>query len=63
MLIPRSLLFGGILVLASVGAYSLNRSLLDLVLLYIVGAVGWARFGISSSSARTSAKRGTQGED
>ena len=42
MLIPRSLLFGGILVLASVGAYSLNRSLLDLVLLYIVGAVGWA---------------------
>ena len=42
MLIPRSLLFGGILVLASVGAYSLNRSLLDLVLLYIVGAVGCA---------------------
>ena len=42
MLIPRSLLFGGILVLASVGAYSLNRSLLDLALLYIVGAVGWA---------------------
>jgi putative tricarboxylic transport membrane protein len=41
MLIPRSLLFGGILVLASVGAYSLNRSLLDLALLYAVGAVGW----------------------
>jgi putative tricarboxylic transport membrane protein len=40
MLIPRSLLFGGILVLASVGAYSLNRSVLDLVLLYGVGAVG-----------------------
>jgi putative tricarboxylic transport membrane protein len=40
MLIPRSVPFGGILVLASVGAYSLNRSLLDLALLYVVGAVG-----------------------
>ncbi len=42
MLVPRPLLFGGILVLASVGAYSLNRSMLDLVLLYAVGAVGCA---------------------
>jgi putative tricarboxylic transport membrane protein len=42
MLIPRPLLFAGILVLASVGAYSLNRSLLDLALLYVVGAVGCA---------------------
>jgi putative tricarboxylic transport membrane protein len=41
MLVPRSLLFGSILVLASVGAYSLNRSLLDVTLLYVVGAVGW----------------------
>ena len=41
MHIPRSLLFAGILVMASVGAYSLNRSLLDLALLYIVGTVGW----------------------
>jgi putative tricarboxylic transport membrane protein len=40
MLLPRPLLFGGVLVLASIGAYSLNRSLLDLGLLYIVGAVG-----------------------
>jgi putative tricarboxylic transport membrane protein len=40
MLVPRSLLFGGILVLASVGAYSLNRSVLDLALLYAVGLVG-----------------------
>jgi putative tricarboxylic transport membrane protein len=40
MLIPRSLLFGGILMLASLGAYSLNRSLLDLALLYAVGALG-----------------------
>jgi putative tricarboxylic transport membrane protein len=42
MLIPRPLLFGGILVLSSVGAYSLNRSMLDLVLLYVVGVVGCA---------------------
>ena len=41
MLVPRPLLFGGILVLASLGAYSLNRSILDLTLLYIVGGVGW----------------------
>jgi putative tricarboxylic transport membrane protein len=40
MLVPRSLLFAGILVLASIGAYSLNRSLLDLALLYGVGALG-----------------------
>jgi putative tricarboxylic transport membrane protein len=40
MLVPRPLLFGGILVLASLGAYSLNRSMLDLVILYTVGAIG-----------------------
>jgi putative tricarboxylic transport membrane protein len=42
MLVPRPLLFGGILVIASIGAYSLNRSLLDLALLYVVGALGCA---------------------
>jgi putative tricarboxylic transport membrane protein len=42
LLVPRPLLFGGILVLASLGAYSLNRSMLDLLLLYAVGAVGCA---------------------
>jgi putative tricarboxylic transport membrane protein len=41
MLIPRSLLFAGILVLASLGAYSLNQSWLDLALLYAVGLVGY----------------------
>ena len=41
MLVPRSLLFGGILVLATVGAYGLNRSMLDVTLLYLVGVVGW----------------------
>ena len=42
MLVPRPLLFGSILVLASLGAYSLNRSVLDLALLYAVGAIGCA---------------------
>jgi len=42
LLVPRPLLFGGVLVLASLGAYSLNRSLLDLALLYAVGAVACA---------------------
>ena len=42
MLIPRSLLFASILLLASLGAYSLNRSLFDLALLYGVGVIGCA---------------------
>ncbi len=42
MLLPRPLLFGGVLVLASLGVYTLNRSLLDVGLLYAVGAVGFA---------------------
>jgi putative tricarboxylic transport membrane protein len=40
MLVPRPLLFAGILVLASLGTYSINMSILDLMLLYAVGAVG-----------------------
>jgi len=42
MLVPRPLLFAGVLVLASLGAYSLNRSMLDVGLLYAVGALGLA---------------------
>jgi putative tricarboxylic transport membrane protein len=42
MLIPRPLLFGAILVLASLGGYSLNQSMLDLGLLFLVGAIGCA---------------------
>ena len=42
LLVPRRLLFGGILVLSSLGAYSLNRSMLDLVLLYAIGVIGCA---------------------
>jgi putative tricarboxylic transport membrane protein len=40
MKVPRPMLFACILVLASVGAYSLNRSLLDLALLFAVGGLG-----------------------
>jgi putative tricarboxylic transport membrane protein len=42
MLVPRPLLFGGILVLASLGTYSLNGSMLDVVLLFAAGMVGCA---------------------
>jgi len=38
--LPAPLLYGGILVLASLGAYSLNGSLVDLGLLYAVGVIG-----------------------
>jgi len=40
MLVPRPLLFASVLVLASIGAYSLNRSLVDVGLMYAVGVVG-----------------------
>jgi putative tricarboxylic transport membrane protein len=42
MLVPRRLLFGVILVLASLGAYSVNRSLLDLAVLFTIGVFGCA---------------------
>jgi putative tricarboxylic transport membrane protein len=42
MFLPKPLLFGGVLVLASLGVYTLNRSLLDVGLLYAVGALGFA---------------------
>ena len=42
MLVPRPLLFGGILVLASLGTYSLNSSMLEVVLLFAAGVVGCA---------------------
>lgn len=46
--IPRPLLYAGILVFATLGTYSVNGSAFDLVLLYIIGAVGFLmrRFGI-----------------
>ncbi|MDO6386013.1 MULTISPECIES: tripartite tricarboxylate transporter permease [unclassified Uliginosibacterium] len=40
--IPRPLLYGGIVVLATLGAYSLRQSWFDLLLLYMVGVLGFA---------------------
>jgi putative tricarboxylic transport membrane protein len=37
---PKPLLYGGILVLASLGAYSLNGSVVDVALVYAIGALG-----------------------
>jgi putative tricarboxylic transport membrane protein len=39
--IPTPLLYGGILVFSTVGVYSLNRSVVDLVLLYLLGLLGF----------------------
>jgi putative tricarboxylic transport membrane protein len=39
--VPRPFLHAGILVLASVGAYSVNRSIFDVGLLYVVGGAGY----------------------
>ena len=39
--IPRPYLHAGILVLASVGAYSVNRSIFDVGLLYAIGGAGY----------------------
>jgi putative tricarboxylic transport membrane protein len=40
--IPRPYLYGGILVLASLGVYSLHGSVFDLGILYLVGGLGYA---------------------
>jgi putative tricarboxylic transport membrane protein len=39
--IPRPWLYGGILVFATLGTYGLHNSVVDLVVLYIVGFVGF----------------------
>src|SRR3546814_8211419 len=39
--IPRPLLYAGILVFATLGTYTLNNSVVDLVLLYVIGALGF----------------------
>jgi putative tricarboxylic transport membrane protein len=39
--IPQPLLYGGILVFATIGAYGISRSWIDLVILYAMGAVGF----------------------
>jgi putative tricarboxylic transport membrane protein len=40
--VPRPLLYAGILLLATVGAYSVHGSRADLVLLVVIGALGFA---------------------
>jgi len=46
--IPRPYLYAGILFFASVGAYAVNGSTVDLVVLYVLGLLGLAmrRFGL-----------------
>ena len=39
--IPRPQLYAGIVLFASLGVYSVNGSAVDLVILYLVGLVGW----------------------
>lgn len=39
--IPRPLLYGGILVFATLGAYGLRNSWFDLLLLYLIGLIGF----------------------
>ena len=40
--IPRPVLYGGILVFATLGAYSLHQSVVDLLVLYVFGLLGFA---------------------
>ncbi|MGH6901909.1 MAG: tripartite tricarboxylate transporter permease, partial [Geminicoccaceae bacterium] len=39
--IPRPLLYAGILVFATLGAYTLNNNVVDLILLYVIGVLGF----------------------
>src|SRR3712207_6642513 len=39
--IPRPWLYGGILVFATLGAYTLNNNVVDLVILWIIGLIGF----------------------
>ena len=39
--VPRPLLYGGIVLLATMGAYALRQSWFDLMLLYIIGVLGF----------------------
>ncbi|HEY8580017.1 MAG TPA: tripartite tricarboxylate transporter permease, partial [Beijerinckiaceae bacterium] len=39
--IPAPLLYAGILVFATIGAYGVSQSVVDLILLYVIGAIGF----------------------
>jgi putative tricarboxylic transport membrane protein len=49
--IPKPWLYGGILVFATIGTYGISQSVIDLVLLYMVGLAGYAmrRFDFPSA--------------
>jgi putative tricarboxylic transport membrane protein len=40
--VPKPMLYAGIMVISTLGAYSVNRSLFDVGLLYVIGAAGYA---------------------
>jgi putative tricarboxylic transport membrane protein len=40
--IPQALLYGGILVFATLGVWSLSNSVVDLVVMYVIGLIGYA---------------------
>jgi putative tricarboxylic transport membrane protein len=62
--IPRPYLHAGILVLASVGGYSVNRSVFDVGLLFVIGACGFLmrRFDIPLAPAVIGLILGPMGE-
>jgi putative tricarboxylic transport membrane protein len=39
--IPEPLLYGGILIFATIGTYGISQSPIDLVILYVVGGIGY----------------------
>jgi putative tricarboxylic transport membrane protein len=39
--IPEPLLYGGILIFATIGTYGISQSPVDLVILYIIGGIGY----------------------
>ena len=49
LMIPRPLLYGGILVFATLGAYSLHQSVVDLMILYIFGLLGFCHAPLGHS--------------
>lgn len=63
--IPRPMLYAGILVLAGLGTYSISGSVVDLVVLYLLGALGFAmrRFDIPVAPAVVGVVLGPIAED
>ncbi|MFD9942127.1 tripartite tricarboxylate transporter permease [Nonomuraea sp. NPDC059023] len=51
--VPRPYLYAGIVMFAALGVYALNASAVDLIVLFILGLLGWAmrRFGLPVAPA------------